>query len=671
MPKARGTIRKPSGSTEIPFAPLIFSATALPIPLEPPDTASLTAMPELVLPTVIPTNNDWREHPRWKPLIGTPSRTPVPAGTLVPDPSPAKSWSDGESDALVPPSPAGSFVHRRRRGEYAQRAPVWSIRALVEDTKGWHEMGGIDRDYSPPWSPVAASDHISYANQLDMMANVMTQQPLIVGMAIEATAGKVSLHEKDTQFPQTVSLPGDGEVRCQIETAPPKAGCLPSSYDVAAPKFPDLSSTNDAVPSQDTTAATSIDETVVPWLAAIPSRLSHEEYQHSIKRELLSSYRDLRCDNNTQIMPGAVVVCIEATRFQEEDRGDQFKPIFGGLYRVLQIFGDTWAFCQKLSARPPLFAKDLEVPSLPASNPGDRSHKKVFGAKKDLRFVLVQPNECMNFLPLCAVTLWENLEDYCLRAQIGPGFPASSDAPVSAPGTFISSQHGSATAIEGLGARKSPPEGGLVKAAPRFSSLKSKGNQYRLNDGVLVADKIYKEYLRHYSVAKPHRVQKDPESVRTAFEEQEAPQGSLSGLDGCTTSNGRQASMTNGRRGTLKIRGLFRKENSEGLAVRIEERQVELATSENVVPPGVDSGRLATAGTSPKHMHVEQAGANPSPPVEDAMSGDTDGDTHHSTWKRITVATQRLGTQGRDMVKDYFAPPDWVVKSPYQVRTLF
>ncbi|KAI9877501.1 MAG: hypothetical protein M1830_003762, partial [Pleopsidium flavum] len=479
MPKAPETVRKVSGSTEIPFVPLIFSATAMPIPLEPPDTASLTAMPELVLPTVIPTNNDWREHPRWKPLIGTPSRTPVPPDTLVPDPSPVKSWSDGESDALVPPSPAGSFVHRRRRGEYAKRAPVWSIRALVEDTEGWHEMDGIDGNYSHHWSPVAASDHISYANQLERMADVMSQQPLIVGMAIETSPDKPMLHERDTHYPQIISPLGVGEVQCKTETAPPEAGHLSSSNDGAPPKYPDGSSSKDAIPSQGITAATAINKTVIPWLAAIPSRLSNEEYQHSIKRELLSSYRDLRCDRDAQIISGAVVVCVGATSIHEEDQGDQFEMRFGGLYRVLQIFGDTWAFCQKLSARRPLSAKDLEVPALPATNPGDRSYKTVFGTKKDHKFVLVQPNQGLSFLPLCSVTLWENFEDYCQRAQIGPGYAqrtTSSDVPVTAPGHFDSSQHGSATVTEGPGARRIPTDGGLVKAAPRFSSLESKGN---------------------------------------------------------------------------------------------------------------------------------------------------------------------------------------------------
>lgn len=131
MPGAKIKIRQPSESVELPFEPRLFPISpSTAMPMGAPDTASLTAMPELHLPpaiiSVIPTDTDWREHPRWKPLIGTveggSEDMGLPADVLVPDPSPEK--SEG--------SPGGSFIHRRRkrRGEYVQRPPVWIIRPL-------------------------------------------------------------------------------------------------------------------------------------------------------------------------------------------------------------------------------------------------------------------------------------------------------------------------------------------------------------------------------------------------------------------------------------------------------------------------------------------------------------------------------------------------------------
>ncbi|KAI4127608.1 MAG: hypothetical protein LQ347_004533 [Umbilicaria vellea] len=132
MAKHYGKAEKLSDSSEIPFKPNVFQVTSSePMPIDPPDTSSLTAMPELFPPTVIAKEMDWRQHPKWKPLISTPSRsTPIPKGTLVPDPSPARTFSDGENSVLMDPSPAGSYIHRRRQGEYVKRPPIWSLVGL-------------------------------------------------------------------------------------------------------------------------------------------------------------------------------------------------------------------------------------------------------------------------------------------------------------------------------------------------------------------------------------------------------------------------------------------------------------------------------------------------------------------------------------------------------------
>ena len=79
---------------------------------------------------------------RWKPLIGTPSKPPIPSDILVPDPSPARSLiSDAESPTLLPPSPGGSFVHRRRQGQYVPRPPIWKIHDYEEACEDTYNAG--------------------------------------------------------------------------------------------------------------------------------------------------------------------------------------------------------------------------------------------------------------------------------------------------------------------------------------------------------------------------------------------------------------------------------------------------------------------------------------------------------------------------------------------------
>ncbi|KAI9818109.1 MAG: hypothetical protein M1827_000734 [Pycnora praestabilis] len=143
------------------------------MPIEPPDTATLTAMPELYQPAVIPTNIDWRSHPRWKPLITTPDKTTGPTDTFVPDPSPTRSpWSDGESDNLSQDSPIGSFVHRRRYKEYIHRAPVLFLQELSNlhsdriDKDQKSDMGDC-AGYETPSTrkPSYSSGEINYQNQ--------------------------------------------------------------------------------------------------------------------------------------------------------------------------------------------------------------------------------------------------------------------------------------------------------------------------------------------------------------------------------------------------------------------------------------------------------------------------------------------------------------------------
>lgn len=97
------------------------------VPIDPPETSSLTAMPDVRQPlTELPTAENNSES-KWKPLIGTPSKSPIPENIFVPDPSPARTISDTASTIMPALSTPDSFVHRRRQGEYVPRPPIWTV----------------------------------------------------------------------------------------------------------------------------------------------------------------------------------------------------------------------------------------------------------------------------------------------------------------------------------------------------------------------------------------------------------------------------------------------------------------------------------------------------------------------------------------------------------------
>ena len=125
---------------------------------------------------------------RWKPLVGTPSKPPVPPNILVPDPSPARSAiSDADSVTILPPSPQGSFIHRRRQGLYVPRPPVRELFGPAQEIKdydfGYSEVDPI-RDQarvSARWSGFQLP-WISVDDQVRKMADVFYDQPLVVNM---------------------------------------------------------------------------------------------------------------------------------------------------------------------------------------------------------------------------------------------------------------------------------------------------------------------------------------------------------------------------------------------------------------------------------------------------------------------------------------------------------
>lgn len=95
---------------------------------------------------------DWRQHPRWKPLTESTSKTSL-ADFLVPERSRTPSpWAL----TPTPESPPESFVHRRRRKEYVVRPPVFQ---LQKTSLGSTTIHRIENDI-----PIRTSEHSQEQN---------------------------------------------------------------------------------------------------------------------------------------------------------------------------------------------------------------------------------------------------------------------------------------------------------------------------------------------------------------------------------------------------------------------------------------------------------------------------------------------------------------------------
>ena len=182
---------------------------------------------------------------RWKPLIGTPSKPPVPPNILVPDPSPAQSAiSDADSVTLLPPSPQGSFIHRRRQGQYVPRPPARELFGSAQEIKDYdfscskadpiRHQARISARWSGfqlPW--------ISVDDQVRKMADVFYGQPLVVNM----------MTGQETHHDGSDGPAGHGEqerenLQSQVEKLP---------FD-PSPEIPSSQAVNSGNPSMGTTA---------------------------------------------------------------------------------------------------------------------------------------------------------------------------------------------------------------------------------------------------------------------------------------------------------------------------------------------------------------------------------------------------------------------------------
>ena len=181
--------------SDIPLVPQVFFAACNePMPIDPPNTSYLTTMPEAHAGLTEWASEEQPSRSRWKPLVGTPSKPPVPQNILVPDPSPSRDVDSDESPNTLATSTPGSFIHRRRQGEYVPRPPVWKIYDLqadfsaspngLEDTDT--ETCDSEEDVFTSFRRRYTSDRrlggLPVAEQVNKMANIFSKAPELVEM---------------------------------------------------------------------------------------------------------------------------------------------------------------------------------------------------------------------------------------------------------------------------------------------------------------------------------------------------------------------------------------------------------------------------------------------------------------------------------------------------------
>lgn len=243
-----------------------------PIPLDPHETSCLTAMPELRQSLTELPSPEKLSGSKWKPLIGTPSKPPIPDNILVPDPSPTRSLSDTASTIMPAPSTPSSFVHQRRQGEYVPRPPVWIT---------YNMDGSISTSVNPPDVMDLASDdseeelptqlkrtpmlkhenrklsthHLNFSDlklqggcmdkEVMKMGEVFMDRPLVVNM-MQMTDPQISSHPNSQRVPSGTE-PSSRSVSYVI----PPSDNMPPAFFTGDPEMQeDYSTVPDAEPTR-------------------------------------------------------------------------------------------------------------------------------------------------------------------------------------------------------------------------------------------------------------------------------------------------------------------------------------------------------------------------------------------------------------------------------------
>ncbi|KAI9865914.1 MAG: hypothetical protein M1813_001881 [Trichoglossum hirsutum] len=316
-------------------------------------------VPNREYPAVIPVDLNWRDHPRWKPLITTPSRTPNQNDPLVPDRSPTPSaWSNCSDVEDSEDASPGSFIHRRRRKEYVHRAPVWIVRGgddgILENDDPF--MGG-QRTY-----PIRQSTTLPNLGNLGEYSRcIAAQEQLVSGVqtanlpyafdqtlevrpvftnpqnwllskdncqALPALAGSVALRPRSLSKNADISVLDLNTVSSHSNGMLPRDSGDPSSQESSGT----YCSSDGNSRESDNTRTDGPDKKLQPK-------------QIEDATPIPEGYGDVHSAENTRVSPGSVVICLCP---YIPARGDEFRMSFGDTFTVLRVFDDGWALCTEL-----------------------------------------------------------------------------------------------------------------------------------------------------------------------------------------------------------------------------------------------------------------------------------------------------------------------------------
>lgn len=396
------------------------------------EIASPNNMPALPQPFDEETSALDAPSNRWKPLVGTPSKSPIPNDILVPDPSPPQFDPDSPVPGRSTPT---SFVHKRRQGEYVPRPPVWTVRnpdGGLSDPA--HEPDLVD-NMSVSSSESVALDLKRASHPKHETSRASTESPNYTHAKIPNVCDdehgdafayeysyvkmpprpqhydhrKFSLESSRT-VSQTISRNGSPINHKNPEVAPviAESSALternPNSIDR---RVSHLSTASFSAPS--------LDEKRVGWIGSDYRKNIYSFMEGPARSvERISSYIDLRFSPTTRksnphsnkMVPGSVVISVGRTVLLDDNGNatSDFGVHINRRYIVAEIYGDYWALLIKLEPGLQLGERErssnlLSKRAKPKPPIKTRLPERttLLGVHRDPEFIV--------FAPLCAFTL--------------------------------------------------------------------------------------------------------------------------------------------------------------------------------------------------------------------------------------------------------------------------
>lgn len=442
--------RETRTSSEIPFVPEVFCASYNePMPIDPPNTSYLTAMPEAhAKPSTSASEEEQQNGSRWKPLIGTPSKPPVPTNILVPDPSPAQDVANGESPDTVAPSTPGSFIHRRRQGEYVPRPPVWKIYNLQTDassspigmedtdTESFDSDEEVFTDSNTHYISNLGPAAIPIAEQIRKMAEIFSETPGIVNIVEhkDLTVDNGTLNNACLRF---LAAGTDSPV------APFPAPRLLEHNTAAHFTHPNLlergtdfleTASSDTILRSGSTGSneggssqsdslktkcknnrkanqeyrmTSYETDPGPWedefsvINSVPRKRKLSLYSAFARIKPIKSYHEIQPKKTCKpIMSGCLVAYIKDIIYPPGQLGERLEPDNKAEFMVANIYDDVWA---------------LLIPRDTGSNLVclSKAEPKVLGTGCPIPMVEIMYDEALfRFLPICSITAVDEFQSY-------------------------------------------------------------------------------------------------------------------------------------------------------------------------------------------------------------------------------------------------------------------